>query len=109
MTFDLPGQIQVQKGVPDIVPLSGCSGRYPVPRPLSLNLTWKVKYQVKCDGRVSYSGRLAIVLDPFVKRAYVISGRYPVLRSLTLNVTCKVKYQVKGHGRVSCSGRLAIV
>ena len=76
---------------------------------LNLNLTWKIKYQVKGHGCVSCSWRIAIVWDHFGKRAGVISGRYPVLHLLTLNFTLKIKCQVRGHGRISCSGRLAIV
>ena len=37
------------------------SGRYPVPRHLTLNLTLKVKFQAKGHGRVSCSLRLANV------------------------------------------------
>ena len=85
------------------------SGQYPVPRPLPLILTWKVKFQVRGHDRVSCSWKLAIVWDYFGTPAEVISGRYPVCRPLTLKSTWKVKLQVQGHGRVSCSGRLAIV
>ena len=87
----------------------GISGRYPVLHALTLNLTLKVKYQVKGHGCVSYSGRLGIVRDHFGTRADAISGRYPVPHALTLNYTLKVKCQVKGHSCLSCSGRLAIV
>ena len=84
------------------------SGRYPVLPVLTSNLTLKVKCQVKGHGRISCSGRLAIVWDHFGTRTDVISGRYLAPRRLTLHLIWKVKCQVKDHGRVSCSGRLAI-
>ena len=73
------------------------SGRYPVPRHLTLNLTWKVKRQVKGHGRVSFSWGLAMVWDYFSAPADVISGRFlvtlPLTLNLTLNVTLKNKMQ----------------
>ena len=41
------------------------SGRYPVPRHLTLNLTLKVKCQVKGHGYVSFSRRIANFFRPF--------------------------------------------
>ena len=63
------------------------SGRYPVPRLLTLNLALKVKCQVKGHGWASCWGRLEIVWNHFLSDKDVISGRYPVPRPLTLNLT----------------------
>ena len=63
-------------------------GRYPVPRPLTMKLTLKVKcQQIKGHGCVSFPGRLAVVVswDNFDMCADVIWGRFPVRRPLTLN------------------------
>ena len=82
---------------------------YPVPGPLTLDLTMKVKCKVKGPGCKSCPGRLAIVWDHFGTYAGIISGRYPLPGPLNLNLTLKVKWKVKDHGRKSRSGRLAIV
>ena len=72
------------------------SGRYAVPRPLILSLTWKANCQVTGHRCVSCSGRLVIVWDHFATRPDVISGRYPVAHALTLNLTLEIKCQIKG-------------
>ena len=79
-------------------------GRCPVPRPLTLNFTLKVKCQVKGHGCVSCPGKLAITQDNFGKSADVISGWYPE----TCHLTLKVKCLVKGHSCASWSRRLAV-
>ena len=83
-------------------------GRYPVPRPLTSNLTLIVKRLVKGRGGVGCPMRLAANSDHRGMRADVISGRYPVPRPLALNLTLNVKYQVKRHGCVRCPGRLTV-
>ena len=56
------------------------SGQYPVPRPMTLNLTSKVKCQVKGHGCVNVPGRVAIVWNHFSTLLTQIRDdiRYPI-------------------------------
>ena len=59
------------------------SGRFPVPRHLSLNLTPKVKSKVKGQGWSNCPWRLGIFYDHFGANLAIILGVYPVPRPLS--------------------------
>ena len=86
------------------------SEQYPVQRALTLDLTLKVKWQVKDHGYTYKLLREASYrLGPFWYNSWCHIGTIFGTSSLTLNLTLKVKSQVKGNGCVTSSGRQAIV
>ena len=98
-----PGRLAVVSdnfGAPAVV----ISGRYPMFRPLILNLTLNVKCLVRIHGCASCPGRPAIVQDIFCRRAGAISGWCPNLRyfipDLEFDISDDFKNQNEGDFRV---------